>query len=123
MRWNLVVTVALSLLFCKTASGCGCEESIGSKKAKTVFRGEVIKIHKVTAPINRYEITFINVKWVKGGDEKSDTTVVNVYCLMSACCGYRFLFTPHQYEVYTYEENGLLYTGACTDTYQVQKEN
>lgn len=97
---------------------CNCEGLLGISQASHVFIGEVTAMEKKAEP-PRIEITFTVSKYVKG-PLKENSIKVSVPCLNAACCGYHFNFYD-SYQVYAYLENGVLYTGECTETHVVEK--
>lgn len=113
---TLTIYILLSIIICIPLKGscCNCAGTLGLSEAIHVFIGEVVAMEKKTNP-QRIEITFTVRKYVKG-PLKENTIKVNVCALEIACCGYAFNFYD-VFQVYTYEENGLLYTGHCTQTH------
>jgi hypothetical protein len=95
-----------------SCSGCDCIGIIGFKEANWVFEGDVRSIVKKNGI---FELIFDVFKVIKG-DIKNDSVKIYVTCLNEACCGKDFNFVE-RYEVYTYLESGLNYTGFCTETF------
>ena len=98
---------------------CDCNSIIGLKEAKNVFVGKVTGIQKIERPYIRYEIEFSVTKVIKG-KINTRTIVVNTPSLDDGGCGIPF-GVNETYEVYTYLEETLLYTGDCTATKKLEE--
>lgn len=111
----LAITIIVNAVIVRA---CDCNDFIGLKDAKNVFIGRLESIKKIEQPFYRYEISFFVDSSIKG--PKLDKITINVNCLQDGCCGYNFDFYS-TYEVYTYYEGTLLYTGACTNTRKLER--
>lgn len=118
MKANLLLL--LLLLFGNYSRACDCDSIVGKKDAKKVFEGKVLGIKRIEEPFIRYEITFQVSKMIKG-KIKGRTIIVNISCLMVACCGLPFEINDN-YIVYTFLDEDMLYTSLCTSTKKLNKK-
>jgi hypothetical protein len=104
----------LTLFISGRSLGCDCTSNIDAGSAKTVFVGEVLNVQRVNDATIGFAITF-KVRSVSKGKVKTKEKIIFVESLTQAGCGVDFKLNQ-VYEVYTFEESGLEWTGLCTET-------